>query len=146
MSTHSNPFIQGGWYGQSPFTVGPDGAGTPPSAFGALPGGSEPSPENATVFMFINPNPNILNSIVVDSSNRPIYKVTTNSSLEGYTQFKDVENKAVALIEWIAQPKVEIRGSLPKVVASEWIPVTADQRFGRCVLSVSDLGITWDMY
>ncbi len=29
MSTHSNPFVQGGWYGQSQFSIGPDGTSTP---------------------------------------------------------------------------------------------------------------------
>jgi hypothetical protein len=107
-------------------------------------GGSEPVPEGAMVFTFTNANPNILNSIVVDSANRPLYKITTNSSLEGYTQFKDVENKAIALVEWITQPKVEIRGSLPKVTASEWVPVFADQRFGRYVLVEFNLRSAWE--
>ncbi len=37
MSTHSNPFVQGGWYGQSQFSIGPDSTSTPQSAYGALP-------------------------------------------------------------------------------------------------------------
>ncbi|THH09770.1 hypothetical protein EW145_g1789 [Phellinidium pouzarii] len=37
MSTHSNPYVQGGWYGASSFTLGPDQNADPPSAYGALP-------------------------------------------------------------------------------------------------------------
>lgn len=133
MSTHSNPFVQGGWYGQSPFTIGPDGTGTPVSAYGALPmdGGSEPPIEGSVVFQFTNANPNILNSVVIGPESCPLYKITTNSSLEGYTQLKDVENKGIALVEWISQPKVEIRGSLAKIVVKDWLPVSVDVRFGR---------------
>ena len=94
-------------------------------------GGPEPPQDGWTVFTFKDPNPNILNSIVAGPESRAMYKITTNQSLEGYTQFRDVENKAAALIEWINQPKIEIRGSVAKVNASEWLPAYVDQRFGR---------------
>lgn len=133
MSTHSNPFVQGGWYGQSPYSLGPDTTGTPSSAYGALPmvGGQAPPQDGWAVFNFTDPKPNVLNSIVVGPELSAMYKISTNQSLEGYTQFRDVENKAAALIEWINEPKVEIRGSVAKVNASEWLPAYMDQRFGR---------------
>lgn len=135
MSTHSNPFIQGGWYGSSMFSLGPDQGGQPSSVYGALPmtggSGSGGSSGGNVHFQFTNPNPSILNSIVVGPGQRPVIKVTTDQSLAGYSAFKDTENKSVALIEWQAKPKVEIRGSVSKQNAADWLRVSMDPKFGR---------------
>lgn len=135
-STHSNPFIQGGWYGTSMFSLGPDQGSQPPSVYGALPmtGGSGPGGSSGgnMHFQFTNPNPNILNSIVVGPGRRPVIKVTTDQSLAGYTTFKDTENRSVALVEWqTTRPKVEVRGSVSKTNAADWLRVAMDQNFGR---------------
>lgn len=82
-------------------------------------------------FQFTNPNPNILNSIVVGPGQRPVIKVTTDQSLAGYTTFKDTENRSVALVEWQTRPKVEVRGSVSKTNAADWLRVAMDQNFGR---------------
>ncbi|KLO06771.1 hypothetical protein SCHPADRAFT_678865 [Schizopora paradoxa] len=134
MSTHSNPFVQGGWYGQSQFSLGPDGTSNPQSAYGALPLGIPNNGVGHTLYQFTQPNPTILNSIVVSAADqRPRWKLTTDHSLAGYTTFKDADGKGVALIEWNPLPKVEIRGSLAKMPASEWLRVAMDSRFGRSV-------------
>lgn len=131
MSTHSNPFIQGGWYGSSAFSLGPEHGSRPPSVFGALPTATGMKSVGNLHFQFTNPNPNILNSIVVGPGSRPMMKVTTDQSLAGYTTFKDVENKSIALVEWQPLPKVEIRGTVLKVPVSEWLQVAIDTNFGR---------------
>lgn len=134
MSTHSNPFVQGGW--SSSFQDS-----NPPSVYGALPmttrsntGGA--SQRGATHFQFTNPNPTILNSTVVgphrDGNIHQLLKVSTDERLAGYTAFRDVEGKSVALIEWTgSQPKVEVRGSVVKCPTGEWLKVVMDPTFGR---------------
>lgn len=131
MSTHSNPFAQGGWnsalggdgasiYGALPMTTGPE---TP-----ALNGGRG----GPTHFQFANPNPNILNSSIVGPNRQELLRVSTDDRLAGYTAFRDVEGRSLALIEWTsAKPGVEVRGAVPKGSASEWLKVVQDPRFGR---------------
>ena len=131
MSTHSNPFIQGGWFGPSPNTIGSDGSSMEQSMYGVLPYGMPSASTGCIIYQFINPNPTILNSIIIGPEKQPLLKLTTDQSLSGYTTFKDVQNKGIALIEWNPLPKVEIRGSLRKVAASEWLSVSMNARFGR---------------
>lgn len=72
MSTHSNPFVQGGWATPSSRPNG-DQIANPPSVYGALPmtteqpGMSGSRSRGATHFQFTNPSPTVLNSIVVST-------------------------------------------------------------------------------
>lgn len=133
MSTHSNPFAQGGWYNAS--FAGAEQT----SVYGVLP--MTTGPENGsgggrgpTHFQFANPNPNILNSSIVGPGQRELVRVSTDERLSGYTAFKDTEGRSIALIEWAsARPGVEVRGAVPKGSASDWLKVTQDPRFGRYV-------------
>ena len=72
MSTHSNPFVQGGW--ATPYSrPNGDQIANPPSIYGALPmtteqpGMSGSHSRGATHFQFTNPSPTVLNSIVVST-------------------------------------------------------------------------------
>ena len=156
MSTHSNPFIQGGWFGHSQFSLGPDNSSDPASVCGALPMTGTlhlPLPNHGiSTFHFTASVPsqsiNVLNSIVIGPApaQRAFMRVTTDASVAGYTTFKDGEGRSVAAIEWptstahssanLALPKVEIRGTIPKISASEWLRVSSDPRFGRSVSSM----------
>ena len=135
MSTHSNPFAQGGWYNASFSGEGGDRI----SVYGALPI-TTTGPETGRVggrgpthFQFANPNPNILNSSIVGPGQRELVRVSTDERLSGYTAFKDIEGRSIGLIEWSARPGVEVRGAVPKGSASDWLKVTQDPRFGRYV-------------
>ena len=139
MYTHSNRFVQGGWSGAFSSTIGGD-ATNPPSIYGALPmttgSPSAGSKSGATHFQFTNPNPTILNSIVVgphrDGTIHQLVNISTDDRLAGYTAFRDADGKSIALIEWSgSQPRVEVRGSVAKVLAGEWLQVMMDPRFGR---------------
>ncbi|KAI5120818.1 hypothetical protein M0805_003214 [Coniferiporia weirii] len=139
MSTHSNPYVQGGWYGASSFTLGPDQSAQPTSVYGALPMSTSTEPGNggtargATHFQFAHPSPTILNSVVLGPQTRELVRVTTDERLAGYTAFRDPEGRSVALIEWVARPAVEVRGAVTKGPVSEWLKVVQDPRFGRPV-------------
>ena len=140
MSTHSNPFIQGGWATSSSRPTN-DQLVNPPSIFGALPmssdqGSNLSSAHGKTTFQFTNPNPNILNSVVVgphrDVNVHQLVKITTDEKLAGYTQFKDADGRSVALVEWMGgQPRVEVRGSVAKCSTGDWLKVVNDPTFGR---------------
>lgn len=140
MSTHSNPFAQGGWYNAS-FV---DHRNDQTSVYGALPMTTGPENGNAggrgpTHFQFSNPNPNILNSSIVGSGSRELIRVSTDERLSGYTAFRDAEGRSIALIEWASRPAVEVRGAVPKGSAGEWLKVVQDPVFGRLVLQGIDL-------
>ncbi|KAH8110370.1 hypothetical protein DFH11DRAFT_783575 [Phellopilus nigrolimitatus] len=154
MSTHSNPFVQGGWYCASSFTLGPDQSTEPPSIYGALPmttdsggNGSSGSSRGATHFQFTNPNPTILNSVVV-SGTRELVRVSTDSRLAGYTAFRDAEGRSVALVEWgtaESRPQVQVRNAVMKGSAADWLKVVNDPRFGRPVrrMDVRGANFVW---
>lgn len=58
--------------------------------------------------------------------------ISTDDRLAGYTAFRDADGKSIALIEWSgSQPRVEVRSSVAKVLAGEWLQVMMDPRFGR---------------
>ena len=161
MSTHSNPFVQGGWATSSSRPNG-DQIANPPSIFGALPITTDAShsgsrQRGATLFQFTNPNPNILNSTVVSTHrdgsvhqvcfhvhlsptvaedsitlNSQLVRISTDEKLAGYTAFRDANQRSVALIEWVGgRPQVEVRGSVSKCFTGDWLKVVNDPNFGR---------------
>ncbi|EJD06302.1 uncharacterized protein FOMMEDRAFT_165149 [Fomitiporia mediterranea MF3/22] len=141
MSTHSNPFVQGGW--SASFGRSGDYSANPPSVYGALPmststGAGGASRTGATHFQFMNPSPTILNSIVAgphrDGSIHQLVKISTDERLAGYTAFTDAQGRSVALIEWTSShPQVEVRGSVIKCAAGDWLKVIMDPTLGRPV-------------
>lgn len=138
MTTHSNPFAQGGWYNAS--FAGQDTDQT--SVYGALPMTTGPENGSAggrgpTHFQFANPSPNILNSSIFGPGQRELVRVSTDERLSGYTAFRDTEGRSIGLIEWSARPGVEVRGAVPKGSASDWLRVVQDPRFGRYALSLT---------
>ncbi|KAL5485577.1 hypothetical protein ACEPAI_6618 [Sanghuangporus weigelae] len=141
MSTHSNPFIQGGW--SSSFGLNGDQRVNPPSVYGALPMSTAPatagsSKNGATHFQFTNPNPTVLNSTVVgphrDGTVHQLVRISTDERLAGYTTFTDVEGRSIALIEWTSSlPRVEVRSSVVKCSAGDWLKLSVDPNLGRPV-------------
>ena len=139
MSTHSNPFTQGGW--STSFGFNCDQKLNPPSVYGVLPmptstTATGSSKNGATHFQFTNPNPTILNSIVVgphrDGTVHQLVRISTDERLAGYTTFTDVEGRSIALIEWTSGlPRVEVRSSVMKCSAGDWLKLNVDPDLGR---------------
>lgn len=106
-------------------------SGPPPSIVGALPylNTTYPLPPDDLIkFTFTSFNPTILNCTVLGPHNRPYFLVVTDASMPGYTIWKDVEQKNIALVEWQSSPLVEARGILPKQKASSWLRLAPDRR------------------
>ena len=116
MYTHSNPFVQGGWSGAFSSTIGGD-VTNPPSIYGALPmttgSPSAGSKSGATHFQFTNPNPTILNSIVVgphrDGTIHQLVNISTDDRLAGYTAFRDADHNRGVTARRIAHHNVVSR-------------------------------------
>lgn len=117
-------------------------------------------------FQFINPNPTILNSVVVtrnrDGSAQQVRSsfltwlelltdsfqlvhISTDERLAGYTAFKDANGRSVGLVEWVGgRPQVEVRGAVAKCGTGEWLKVVNDPNFGRSVMAFYAVSISKD--
>lgn len=106
--------------------------GGAPSVFGALPypaPSSWPSsPSELTTLYFTSFNPTILNCTTVGPQSQPWFSVTTDSSMPGYTVFKDRKGRNVGLIEWQSHPAVEVRSLVQRQNASGWLRLSRDRR------------------
>ncbi|KAJ6489949.1 hypothetical protein C8R45DRAFT_901555 [Mycena sanguinolenta] len=116
----------------------------PPSVFGVLPYPTPPSAHyvpNLTTFYLTSLNPSILNCSVIGPRSRLHYTISTDSSLAGYTVFKNAEKKSIALIEWTKPPRVEIRGVIPKQETQSWLKISRDQTYRT--MTVRGFEYTW---
>lgn len=140
----NNPYAQGGWSyagnGHSVNRPWGDGFAPAPSVFGALPYPTSPPPSDLVTFQFSSFNPTILNCTILGPHSRPSFRITTDSSMPGYTVVKNAEGKNIALIEWQARPYVEVRGILPKQSIRHWLRLSPDQRCASCLTSSQFIG------
>ncbi|KAF7336197.1 hypothetical protein MVEN_02167300 [Mycena venus] len=124
----------------------------PPSVFGALPYPTPPSSASypsLSTFYLTSLNPSVLNCAVIgpgssgprSTTSRLYYAVSTDSSMPGYTVFKNAERKSIALIEWTKHPRVEIRGAVPKQETKGWLKISRDQTYRT--MTVRGLQYTW---
>ncbi|KAJ7080449.1 hypothetical protein C8R44DRAFT_992459 [Mycena epipterygia] len=121
-----NPYAQGGW--QNPANSAPLGNFPPqPSIFGALPFSTPVPAPTLLSFAFTSFNPSILNSTVTGPQSRVYFRITTDSPTVGFTVFFDAASQPVAVIEWLDQPVVEIRGILAKCSASQWLSLAQNR-------------------
>jgi len=105
-------------------------AETPPSVFGALPYPTPHyAPPNLSTFYLTSLNPSVLNCAVIGPRSRLHYAISTDSSMPGYTVFKNAEKKSIALIEWTKHPRVEIRGAVSKQETKDWLKISRDQTY-----------------
>jgi hypothetical protein len=139
-STQSNPFTQGGWKAIShpedksnrwDLNVNSKD-GPAQSSFGALPLAAWTqtiptapiswSTSTSTTIRFApskSTNNHLVNCAIVDSHNRVLYTVTTESP--SLTIVKDSERHPVALVEWSSTPVVDIRGDKGKKRLDQWL-------------------------
>ncbi|GAW03502.1 hypothetical protein F5879DRAFT_250924 [Lentinula edodes] len=99
------------------------------SLYGAL-----PAPDSTTsdfqMLYFTSMNPNILSCTLTKADGQPQYYITTDSWIPGYTNFRTVGGQSVVLIEWNSRgAEVEIRGTLKKQYASDFLQLSRDRRF-----------------
>ncbi|KAJ7036176.1 hypothetical protein C8F04DRAFT_1233308 [Mycena alexandri] len=119
-----NPYGQSGWpSNQNPNGLGSSASIPPqPSLFGLLPSAPSRTPEpNLLSFKFTSFNPNILNSAITGPRSRGYFRITTDTPTVGFTVFFDATGNPIAIIEWLDQPVVEIRGILSKRRTSDWL-------------------------
>ncbi|KAJ7164531.1 hypothetical protein C8R46DRAFT_1193132 [Mycena filopes] len=122
-----NPYGQSGWANnQNPNALGSSASIPPqPSLFGLLPSATSHSPEaNLLSFEFTSFNPNILNSTVMGPRSRGYFRITTDTPTVGFTVFFNATGTPMAIVEWLDQPVVEIRGILSKRRALDWLAVS----------------------
>lgn len=99
------------------------------SLYGAL-----PAPDSTTsdfqMLYFTSMNPNILSCTLTKADGQPQYYITTDSWIPGYTNFRTVGGQSVVLIEWNSRgAEVEIRGTLKKQYASDFLQLSRDRRY-----------------
>jgi hypothetical protein len=130
--TNHNPYE--GWSktnsGHSNYSSGSASGGPPPSIFGALPYPTPPNTRfapNLTTLYLTSLSPSVLNCAVIGPHSRLHYSISTDSNMPGYTVVKNADRKSVALIEWTKQPRVEIRGAVPKQETKGWLKISRDQ-------------------
>jgi hypothetical protein len=127
MTSNYNPFAS--WATSSDGQSSQDS--TAPSIMGALPyiNLTYPlAPDNITTFNFTSFNPTILNCTVLGEHNRPVFHVSTDDSMPGYSVLKDVKTSNIALIEWQSSPLLEVRGILSKQKITDWLKLSSDRR------------------
>ncbi|KAJ6616764.1 hypothetical protein B0H10DRAFT_2389546 [Mycena sp. CBHHK59/15] len=120
MYSHINPYAT--WSSSNSKRV----VGQVPSVHGALPFAADPSISNLVTFYFTAFNPTILNCTVIGRNTFPYFRITTDSSMPGYTVVKNTDGKKIALIEWKDRPLIEVREILSKQMVSQWLPLSAD--------------------
>lgn len=131
-----NPYAQGGWKAPARNAPAPLGNFPPqPSIFGALPFSTPVPAPTMLSFTFTSFNPNILNSTVTGPQSRVYFQLTTDTPTVGFTVVFDAAGQPVAVIEWLDQPVVEIRGILAKRAASQWLSLAQNRRFVPAALS-----------
>ncbi|KAJ7912319.1 hypothetical protein B0H13DRAFT_2232533 [Mycena leptocephala] len=132
--TNHNPYE--GWSktnsGHSNYSSGSASGAPPPSIFGALPYPTPPNTRfapNLTTLYLTSLSPSVLNCAVIGPHSRLHYSISTDSNMPGYTVVKNADRKSVALIEWTKQPRVEIRGAVPKQETKGWLKISRDQTY-----------------
>ncbi|KAF5386483.1 hypothetical protein D9757_005897 [Collybiopsis confluens] len=113
-----------------PFSTWANGGETGVSLYGALPANPSMSPSaDFQPFFFTSLNPTILDSTLIGPNGQPQLYIITDSSLPGYTIFKTVNERNVALVEWSQRhAQVEVRGVVPKQPASQFLRLSRDRR------------------
>lgn len=135
VSTHHNPFYQGGWQSNSQSQSAEDatGAATFPVPFRSVDRRAPsielelPAPPTAsyTTFRFIPSNqspsesPGSINCVILNPNNRIVYTITSESP--NLTVMRDSHRRSVALIDWTSTISVDIRGGKGKKPANEWL-------------------------
>ncbi|KAJ7261158.1 hypothetical protein C8J57DRAFT_1635830 [Mycena rebaudengoi] len=124
MYSHVNPYAT--WL--TPNSAHP--AAVPlPSVHGALPFPPDPAASNSLKFYFTALNPTILNCTVVGRNTFPYFGITTDSSMPGYTSFRNTDGKIIALIEWKESPLVEVRNVFSKQPVNTWLSLSSDASY-----------------
>ncbi|KAJ7667154.1 hypothetical protein B0H17DRAFT_1251948 [Mycena rosella] len=123
--THLNPFD---WSGQPSAR---SGASAPTSSAPPL-----------TAFYLTALRPTVLNCTVVGPRARVHYTVSTDGAMPGYTVVKRAaDRKSIALVEWQAHPRVEIRGAVAKQETREWLRISRDQTYRT--MTIRGAQYTW---
>ncbi|KAK7051983.1 hypothetical protein R3P38DRAFT_2857956 [Favolaschia claudopus] len=128
-----HPYAQGGWTRPANSDVPrPSNLPPQPSIFGALPDPfrrPQTQPPNLLPFTFTDFQPNILTCAVTGgahSHSRVYFHIATDNPRLGFTVFHDSAGQPIAVIEWLKNPVLEIRGIVPKRNASAWLAVSQD--------------------
>ncbi|KAJ7473497.1 hypothetical protein FB451DRAFT_1558691 [Mycena latifolia] len=126
-----NPYAQGGWNNPgNPNALGSSSNFPPqPSIVGALPFPTRlPGPAPTLLsFSFASFNPSILNCTITGPQSRVYFRIVTDSPTVGFTVFLDAVNQPVAVIEWLENPVVEIRGILSKRPIAQWLALSQNR-------------------
>ncbi|KIK64534.1 hypothetical protein GYMLUDRAFT_220969 [Collybiopsis luxurians FD-317 M1] len=105
-----------------------------PSIYGALPFAYPTDSPPLMSFAFTNFNPSIASCIVLGPNGSPQFRVLTDPLMPGYTMVKTTDGKSCALIEWGPPAKVEIRGTISKQPASNFLRPSLDGRYRIMVI------------
>jgi hypothetical protein len=135
VSTHHNPFCQGGWKScavleqssilslDSPTTVsGPSSSTCTSVGVPDSPSTATPPPPSSTTFRMIPYSSAIYehaNFVLLNANSRILYTITSTGPT--IMLVKDSRGRPTALIESSATPCVEIRGSTGKKRIDEWL-------------------------
>ncbi|KAJ7485757.1 hypothetical protein FB451DRAFT_941127, partial [Mycena latifolia] len=118
-----------------------------PSVYGALPYPTPPSLRSSgapplTAFYLTALSPTVLNCTVVGPRARAHYAVSTDGSMPGYTVIKRAKDrKSIALIEWAAHPRVEVRDAVAKQETRHWLWISRDQTYRT--MTIRGCEYTW---
>ncbi|KAJ7070051.1 hypothetical protein C8F01DRAFT_1049201 [Mycena amicta] len=131
-----NPFAQG-WNHASHTSS--------PPLYGVLPGQQQytpvaaappaPAPELVR-FTFVPSGPDgTIHTSVVTSPGQaaPCFRITTNSTVHGYSVVQNDKNENIAYVEWLARatPMVDIYGVVSKRSTAEWLPLSSRKSYRR---------------
>ncbi|KAJ7126346.1 hypothetical protein C8R44DRAFT_874699 [Mycena epipterygia] len=141
VNTHHNPFDSWSSAGQNAYSQygGARASGPPPSVFGALPYPTPPT--TLTAFYLTSLSPTVLNCAVVGPRARLHYSVSTDSAMPGYTVVKTADKKSIALVEWQAHPRVEIRGAVAKQETRDWLRISRNKTYRT--MTIRGFEYTW---
>ncbi|KAJ7617037.1 hypothetical protein FB45DRAFT_872526 [Roridomyces roridus] len=97
------------------------------SVHGALPFAADTCTSNLVTFRFTAFNPSILNCTVIGANTMASYRITTDTTMAGYTTVKNQAGRTIALIEWRRdKPLVEIRNTVSKQAVANWLVPSCD--------------------
>ncbi|KAK1226198.1 hypothetical protein PQX77_010780 [Marasmius sp. AFHP31] len=109
----------------NPFSAWNSGMGG--NIYGALPGSGSAS-SGLMTFVFTSFNPNVLNCTVAGSNGQPHFQVSSDASMPGFTVLKRSDGRPFGVIEWRSHPVIEIKDSVKKQFASQFLQLSRDQR------------------
>ncbi|KAK7020091.1 hypothetical protein R3P38DRAFT_3318987 [Favolaschia claudopus] len=125
-----NPYAQGGWQNsRNPNATSSRNTIPQPSVYGAVPFvASGPTPMFVS-FRFTSFSPSILNSTVMGPHGKTYFHVTTDVPTPGVTVISNSNNQPTAIVEWLRNPMVEVRGFVHKQQTSDWLALAQGKRY-----------------